>query len=83
MANQTHLPSLIQKHQKALLDAWLKRQEAGGDAEAAENSRRFLLELRQGTAGDGGALSCIVTTSTPQRPIAAIPAACQKRPRRA
>ncbi len=51
----TTLPSLIEKHHKALLDDWLEQQRNDGalaadDAETRDQSARFLAELRKGAA---------------------------------
>jgi rsbT co-antagonist protein RsbR len=54
----TIIPDLIEKHYQRLLDGWLACQKRVGavggqisEAQLAEQSRRFLVELRQGVAG--------------------------------
>jgi rsbT co-antagonist protein RsbR len=54
---QTIIPNLIEKHHQRLLDAWLATQKRDGVAgglisedQLAEQSRRFLVEIRQGAA---------------------------------
>ena len=54
---RTIFPNLIEKHHQHLLDAWLATQKRDGlvggqitEAQLAEQSRRFLGEVRQGSA---------------------------------
>ena len=54
--SETVLPSLIERRQKELLDAWLHNQRDSGawtaedESDTKNQSSRFLIELRKGTA---------------------------------
>jgi hypothetical protein len=53
---QTVLPTIIDRHQKQLLDRWLQQQRSSGgwtaedEGDTKSQAARFLAELRKGTS---------------------------------